>query len=133
MEELRSNVWSNEDEDDYVYVFKKPAALTRGGLRGCAGTDERETLKAGERDGLFSEAMKVAFRHGLAPSSALYESLRSLQMVSSDMRETYQSAAGERSRVSAGMQVSWRRYLPPWNAVVLCLYIFFVFAVKPVS
>ncbi|CAM9122545.1 unnamed protein product [Ectocarpus sp. 6 AP-2014] len=135
MEELRSNVCSNEDEDDYVYVLKKPTLVTRGGLRGCtcAGTDKRKTPQhAGGRDRLFSEAMEVAFGHGLAHSSTLFESLRGLQTASSDLREAYQSTSAERARVSAGgVRVSWRGYLPPW-AAVWCVFIFLAFAVKPV-
>ncbi|CAM9559995.1 unnamed protein product [Ectocarpus sp. 12 AP-2014] len=137
MEELRSNVCSNEDEDDYVYVLKKPTLVTRGGLRGCtcAETDERKTPHhAGGRDRLFSEATEVAFGHGLAHSSTLFGSLRGLQTASSDLREGHQSASAERTRVSAGgVQVSWRGYLPPWAALLWCVFIFLVFAVKPVT
>ncbi|CAN0032196.1 unnamed protein product [Ectocarpus sp. 4 AP-2014] len=139
MEELMSNVCSNEGEKVrlYVYVLRKPTLVTRGGLRGhtCAETDERETPHhAGGRDRLFSEAMEVAFGHRLAHSSTLFESLRGLQTVSSDLREGYQSALAERTRVSAGgVQVCWRGYLPPRAAVLWGVFIFLVFAVKPVS
>ncbi|CAM9130997.1 unnamed protein product [Ectocarpus sp. 8 AP-2014] len=140
MEELRSNVCSNEGEKTTTctYVLKKPTLVTRGGLRGCtcAGTDERKTPQhAGWLDCLFSEAMEVAFGHGLAHSSTLFESLRGLQTASSDLREAYQSASAERARVSAGggVRVSWRGHLPQWAAVLLCVFIFLVFAVKLVS
>ncbi|CAN0006164.1 unnamed protein product [Ectocarpus sp. 8 AP-2014] len=138
MEELKRNVCSNEDEDDYVYVLKKPTLVTRGGLRGCtcAGTDERKTPQhAGGRYRLFSEAMEAAFGHGLAHSSALFESLRGLQTASSsDLRDAFQSASAERARVSAGgVRVSWRGYLPPWAVVLWCVFFFLVFAAKPVS
>ncbi|CAM9680034.1 unnamed protein product [Ectocarpus fasciculatus] len=116
MEQL-SNIYSREDEDDYVYVFKEARCLACGGMRGHAGTDEHNVpqTETGGRDRLFSEAMRVAISHGFVHNKRLYASLSGL-IVCSDLREAYYSATAMKTQVSAGVRLSGRGNLSPWDA-----------------